>query len=143
LHDVTLHEVAFSGEPPGMLQGEALVQIWTDLTGSAELGPYVGTGRGPPVLVGEELGVVRGEAVGWPLVVGVGRTWLTGLPGRLSTKTPTIPSRMMMTTATAAGRSHAGRSGGRPPPDGGRATDGLRAGAAIGAPGTVGAVGAF
>jgi hypothetical protein len=143
LHDVTLHEVAFSGAPPGMLQGEALVQICTDLTGSAEVGPYVGTARGPPVLVGEVPGVVRGDAVAWPLVVGVGRTWLTGLPGRLSTKTPTTPSRMMMTTATAAGTSHAGRSGGRPPPDDGRATEGLRAGAEIGARATGGAVGAF
>jgi hypothetical protein len=33
-----LHWVALSGDPPGMLHGEAVVQIWTDLTGVALLG---------------------------------------------------------------------------------------------------------
>src|SRR6266852_1342191 len=48
------------------------------------------------------------------------------------TITPTMPSRMTMTTATAAGTSHAGRSASTPPREGGRGTDGLRAGDATG-----------
>src|SRR5438445_11964533 len=55
--------------------------------------------------------------------------------------TPRPPSSRTITTATAAGMSQGGRSNEGPPRDGGRATEGLRAGALIGARGTGGAVG--
>src|SRR5207302_400395 len=59
------------------------------------------------------------------------------------TITPKIPRRMTIATATAAGRSQGGRSDSGPPLDGGRATDGLRAGAATGARGMGAGVGAL
>ena len=57
--------VAVSAEDPGMLHGDAALQIWTDLTGSAEAGPnVVGTARGPwPD--GEEDGEACGDPDGW------------------------------------------------------------------------------
>src|SRR2546428_9182286 len=64
-----------------------------------------------------------------------------GPPPRLArTITPTAPRRMTITTATAAGTSQGGRPEGTPR-DGGRGTDGLRAGAEIGARGTGAGVG--
>jgi len=65
LHEETSHEVAVSAAAPGMLHGDAVVQIWTDLTGSALAGPYVvGTGSGL-LLDGVEVGVPWGVAVAW------------------------------------------------------------------------------
>jgi hypothetical protein len=62
LHDDRSHDVAFSADCPGMLHGDAAVQIWTDFTGSALDGPkVVGTGSGA-LFDGDELGVARGEA---------------------------------------------------------------------------------
>src|SRR5436309_5905578 len=126
-----------------MLHGDAVVQICTLLIGSALVGPKFGTASGPFVVadgLGEEaagevdaraVGVVRTPPVTWP-------------PPRLaSTITPKIPRRMTIATATAAGRSQGGRSDSGPPLDGGRATDGLRAGAAMGARGMGAGVGAL
>jgi hypothetical protein len=57
LHDDRLQDVAVSAEAPGMLHGDATVQIWTDLTGSALDGPnVVGTASGA-LFDGDELGV--------------------------------------------------------------------------------------
>ena len=39
LHEVRSQTVALSGEPPGMLHGDAAVQIWTLVTGAALAGP--------------------------------------------------------------------------------------------------------
>ena len=48
-----------------------------------------------------------------------------------NTLMPTIPSNSTMTTATAAGTSHGGRSAKTPAPAGGRATVGLRIGGGV------------
>jgi hypothetical protein len=62
LHDERLQEVAVSGEAPGILHGDAAVQIWTDFTGSALDGPnVVGTASGL-LPDGDELGEACGEA---------------------------------------------------------------------------------
>src|SRR5439155_18261765 len=139
--DVSPHAGPVSGDPPGMLHGDAVVQICTFVIPSALAGPYVGTAR-RPFVVGDALGDdLLGEVDA--LADGVVRTPpVTEPPPRLaSTITPRPPSSRTITTATAAGTSQGGRSNEGPPRDGGRATDGLRAGALIGARGTGGAVG--
>ena len=96
-------------------------------------------------MVADAVGDVRGEPEGFADAVGVACTPpVLGPPPRLArTITPTAPRRMTITTATAAGRSQGGRSDRGPPLDGGRATDGLRAGAAMGARGMGAGVGAL
>jgi hypothetical protein len=57
LHELTSHELPVSADDPGMLHGDAVVQIWTDFTGSALDGPKV---------VGTACGVCpEGEALGF------------------------------------------------------------------------------
>lgn len=64
LHDERSQDVAVSGDEPGMLHGDAVVQIWTDFTGSALEGPnVVGTASGP-LFDGVEVGVPCGEPEG-------------------------------------------------------------------------------
>src|SRR5438128_719982 len=125
-----------------MLHGDAVVQICTFEIGSALVGPKFGTASGPFV-VADGLGEAAGEVDA--RAVGVGCTPpVTWPPPRLaSTITPKIPRRMTIATATAAGRSQGGRSDSGPLLDGGRATDGLRAGAAMGARGMGAGVGAL
>src|SRR3989441_650957 len=124
-----------------MLHGEAGVQICTFVIGSALVAPKFGTACGA-LVVADALGDVRGEPEGFADAVGVACTPpVIGPPPRLArTITPTAPRRMTITTATAAGTSQGGRSEGTPR-DGGRGTDGLRAGAEIGARGTGAGVG--
>jgi hypothetical protein len=65
LHDERLQDVAVSADAPGMLHGEAVVQICIDLTGSARAGPnVVGTASGA-LPDGIEVGVPWGELVAW------------------------------------------------------------------------------
>ena len=110
-----------------MLQGEAVVQIWTLVIGAALCGPKLGTACSAPP-VGDVLGDAFGEPVGlvdgdvWTPVIGP-------LPRLARTITPTAPSKITMTAATAAGISQAGRSDNGPPPPLGRWTEGRRAGA--------------
>jgi hypothetical protein len=60
-----LQFVAVSSAEPGMWQGDAVVQIWTDFTGSALEGPnVVGTASGA-LFDGVEVGVPCGELVAW------------------------------------------------------------------------------
>ena len=113
-----------------MLHGEATVQIWIDLMGSAEAGPnVVGTASGP-LLDGEDDGDPCGELDAW--AEGVDDVCATGdpLPRPDRTLSPTIPSRRMITTATAPGTNHGGLSARipPPPPTGGRGTVGRRMG---------------
>ena len=124
-----------------MLHGEAGVQICTFVIGSALVAPKFGTACGA-LVVADALGDVRGEPEGFADAVGVACTPpVIGPPPRLArTITPTAPRRMTITTATAAGTSQGGRPEGTPR-DGGRGTDGLRAGAEIGARGTGAGVG--
>jgi hypothetical protein len=62
LQELRSQAVAFSSDWPGILHGEAAVQICTDFTESALDGPkVVGTGSGA-LFDGVELGVARGEA---------------------------------------------------------------------------------
>ena len=64
LHDDRSQEVAVSADAPGMLHGDATLQIWTDFTGSALDGPnVVGTASGT-LPDGDELGVPCGEFEG-------------------------------------------------------------------------------
>ena len=61
LHDDRSQEVAVSADWPGMLHGEAGVQIWTDFTGLALDGPkVVGTASGA-LFDGDALGVPCGD----------------------------------------------------------------------------------
>jgi len=121
-----------------------VVQICTFVIGSALVGPKFGTASGPFV-VADGLGEAAGEVDAW--AVGVvctpPVTWPPPWPRLASTITPKIPRRMTIATATAAGRSQGGRSDSGPLLDGGRATDGLRAGAAMGARGMGAGVGAL
>ena len=50
MHELRSHAVPFSGEPPGILHGEAVVQICTFEIGSALVGPKFGTASGPFVV---------------------------------------------------------------------------------------------
>lgn len=62
LHEVKSQELLVSADDPGMLHGEAAVQIWTDFTGSALAGPkVVGTASGP-LFDGDALGFEDGDA---------------------------------------------------------------------------------
>jgi len=133
LHDERLQDVAVSGDAPGMLHGDAAVQICTDFTESALDGPnVVGTARGA-LPDGVEVGVARGVLVGWADGDDDDVCWAIGEPVLRpdSSLIPTIPRMRMITTATAAGTSHDGRSAripAPPPPAGGRGTVGLRIG---------------
>src|SRR5207244_13248782 len=122
-----------------MSHGEATVQICTLLTGAALAAPKLGTSFGPEPWVA--LGVAWGEVVA--CADGVVWTWPTtaGLPRFESTTTPTIPSRTMMITATAAGMSHGGGPAGVAPPAGRPRMGGLRGGGEGGGPARRGAGG--
>ena len=65
LQDERSQDVAVSADEPGMLHGDAALQIWTDFTGSALEGPnVVGTASGA-LLEGVEVGVPCGVPEGW------------------------------------------------------------------------------
>src|SRR5256885_17150926 len=114
-----------------MLHGDSVVQIWTLVTGAALAGPEFGTARRPPP-VGDVLGDPLGDVVGLADADGEVRTPVIGpLPRLARMMTPTIPSRITITAAIAAGMSQDGRSDGGPRPQVGRGT-GRGAGAAGG-----------
>ena len=122
------------GMPEPMVQGVAVLQKSTFVTGSAEAGPKLGTANGPVpglglgLAAGLVLGEVTGEALGEVFALGdvVATPGLDPRPAR--TMPPIVPNNRISTTPMIAGINQGGRSVG-PPPPGLRATVGLRAGA--------------
>lgn len=124
--------------PEPMVQGVAVLQKSTFVTGSAEAGPKLGTANGPApglglgLAGGLVLGEVTGEVLGDGLieVLALGEVEATpGLdPRPARTMPPIVPNNRISTTPMIAGINQGGRSV-EPPPPGLRATVGLRAGA--------------